>query len=351
MGHRRESRAQSLNSGPGRGWTLQFSGLETLEKARQHIQYHPSGDFGKGVNRNNQAGRGKVLTAKQLTSNGCSGPGFNYLLNQSLGQGFRLGWVTGCGRGKHHPSLQQFPRRRSGEKYLDPRGASPGEQGSRPRVSMAVETRVKPDNAFSIRSGQDQRKGLERLPPESLASIRHQSCRNQTTIRQKRKTPGCIASRPAAGAARGRASLASPGTSAAPGQPCHRVRSATQRPAAGLNHSTLRYNSRCHHQQCRASRPRPVARARSPAPPRRRLRNPQPPLARAAHTGAHPGHPATRGQGQPRPGRRRPSCTHPSPGVQNVLFSYGRCTALSVSTGAAMYLSNRGDVSADRNQG
>ena len=61
--------------------------------------------------------------------------------------------------------------------------------------------------------------------------------------------------------------------------------------------------------------------------------------------------PATSRQGQPRPGRRRPSCTHPSPGVQNVLFSYGRCTAVSVSTITAMYLSNRGDVSADRNQG
>ena len=37
----RESRARSQVNGPGRGWTLQVSGLETLEKARQHIQYHP----------------------------------------------------------------------------------------------------------------------------------------------------------------------------------------------------------------------------------------------------------------------------------------------------------------------
>ena len=36
---RRESRARSqANNAPGRGWTLQFSGLETLEKARQRIQ-------------------------------------------------------------------------------------------------------------------------------------------------------------------------------------------------------------------------------------------------------------------------------------------------------------------------
>ena len=45
MGHRRESRARSLADGPGRGWTLQFSGLETLEKARKRIQLfttHPA---------------------------------------------------------------------------------------------------------------------------------------------------------------------------------------------------------------------------------------------------------------------------------------------------------------------
>ena len=35
---RRESRARSQANGPGRGWTLQFSGLETLEKARQRSQ-------------------------------------------------------------------------------------------------------------------------------------------------------------------------------------------------------------------------------------------------------------------------------------------------------------------------
>ena len=44
--------------------------------------------------------------------------------------------ITGCGgRAENQPSLQQFPRGRSGEKYLDPRGAGPGEQGSRPQVS------------------------------------------------------------------------------------------------------------------------------------------------------------------------------------------------------------------------
>ena len=58
-------------------------------------------------------------------------------------------------------TLQQFPLGRSGEKYLDPRGAGPGEQGSRPRVSMAYETLVKPDNAFSIRPRPDPAQGLE----------------------------------------------------------------------------------------------------------------------------------------------------------------------------------------------
>ena len=38
MVRRRESRARSQANSPGRGWTLQFSGLETLEKARQRIQ-------------------------------------------------------------------------------------------------------------------------------------------------------------------------------------------------------------------------------------------------------------------------------------------------------------------------
>ena len=82
---------------------------------------------------------------------------------QSVGQGFHLGWVTGCGRRKHQPNLQQFPLGRSGEKYLDPRGAGPGEQGSRPRVSMAVGTLAKPDNAFSIRPRPDPAQGFGAL--------------------------------------------------------------------------------------------------------------------------------------------------------------------------------------------
>ena len=109
--------------------------------------------------------------------------------------------VTSCaGRGENQPFRQQFPHGRSGEKYLDPHGAGPGEQGSSPRVSVAVETLVKPDNAFSIRPGQRRRKGSGRLPAELLASIRHQSPINPAGIRQELETPGCIASRAATGA-------------------------------------------------------------------------------------------------------------------------------------------------------
>jgi hypothetical protein len=100
--------------------------------------------------------------------------------------------VTGCGgKAENKPSWQQFPRGRSGEKYLGPRGASPVEQRSCPRVSVVVETLVKPDNVFSIRPGQARRKGLERLPAESLASIRpgnsQESCNNQAGIRDARR--------------------------------------------------------------------------------------------------------------------------------------------------------------------
>ena len=52
-----------------------------------------------------------------------------------------------------------------------------------------------------------------------------------------------------------------------------------------------------------------------------------------------------------RPGGHRPG-PHPHiPRDAKSLFSHGRCTAVSVSTGASMYRFNRGDVSADRNQG
>ena len=76
-----------------------------------------------------------VLTAKVLpfvdqNLSAIPAPEYCTPFSQSLGSGF-----TGCGQGKRHPNLQQFPRRRSGEKYLNPRGAGPGEQGSRPQVS------------------------------------------------------------------------------------------------------------------------------------------------------------------------------------------------------------------------
>ncbi len=68
---------------------------------------------------------------------------------QSVGSGFRaLGWdavrsapctsvvrTTGRRRRIIHSACQQFPRGRSGERSLDPHGAGPGEQGSRPQVS------------------------------------------------------------------------------------------------------------------------------------------------------------------------------------------------------------------------
>ena len=52
-----------------------------------------------------------------------------------------------------------------------------------------METLVKPDNAFSIRSGQLRRKGLERLPPESLASIGQESDRNENGPYQRPPAP------------------------------------------------------------------------------------------------------------------------------------------------------------------
>ena len=70
-------------------------------------------------------------------------------VHQSVGKGFRaLGWdtvrsapctsvvrTTGRRRRIIHSACQQFPRGRSGERSLDPHGAGPGEQGSRPQVS------------------------------------------------------------------------------------------------------------------------------------------------------------------------------------------------------------------------
>ena len=127
--------------------------------------------------------------------------------------------ITGCGgRAENQPSWQQFPRGRPGEKYLDPRGAGPGEQGSRPRVSVAVETLVKPDNIFSIRPGLARRKGSGRLPPKSLASIRQETARNQARIRQELDTPGCIVSGAATSAALDRARCSGCQHSREPGQ-------------------------------------------------------------------------------------------------------------------------------------
>ena len=127
--------------------------------------------------------------------------------------------ITGCGgRAENQPSWQQFPRGRSGEKYLDPRGAGPGEQGSRPRVSVAVETLAKPDDVFSIRPGLARRKGSGRLPPKSLASIRQETARNQARIRQELETPGCIVSGAATSAALDRARCSGCQHSMEPGQ-------------------------------------------------------------------------------------------------------------------------------------
>jgi len=93
MVRRRESRARSRNNTPGRGWTLQFSGLETLEKARQRIQYRPVCRPGKGQKPNNRAIRGKVFTPESPIPNGRSGSGFSHLLDSVPGvQKFRA-WV------------------------------------------------------------------------------------------------------------------------------------------------------------------------------------------------------------------------------------------------------------------
>ena len=120
---------------------------------------------------------------------------------QSLGQRFRAwDWDTwakrtsasvvrgspAAGQGNFTRSWQQFPRGRSGEKRLDPRGAGPGEQGSRPRVSMAAETLEKPDNAFSIRPRHEPAQGFPGPPGhivcKRLAGIRLESQKNQAGI-------------------------------------------------------------------------------------------------------------------------------------------------------------------------
>ena len=109
-------------------------------------------------------------------------------MNHSVELVFRaLGWAPAEARGALRrvrgspaadegnvtPPWQQFPRGRSGEKSFDPRGAGPGDQGSRPQLSMAVETLEKPDNAFSIRPLRTAGKGIGGIPPTSLPSLGH----------------------------------------------------------------------------------------------------------------------------------------------------------------------------------
>ena len=200
---RRESRARSQANKPGRGWTLQFSGLETLEKARQRIQYRPACRLGEGAKRSNQAIRGQVLTLESHKPNGRSGSGASHLLVSVLGvrdtslEGLpskarpALPVVRGspaAGQGNFTRSWQQFPRGRSGERNLDPRGAGPGEQGSRPRVSVAVETLEKPDNTASIRPRDQPAQGFWAVPPTSFADGSQESDWNHTGIRREYRT-------------------------------------------------------------------------------------------------------------------------------------------------------------------
>ena len=211
---------------------------------------------------------------------------------------------------------------------------------------MAVETLVKPDNAFSIRPAQARRKGMERLPPESLASIR-----------QKWKTPGWSLPGPAPHRTTPspRHSLVSRRTSPAAGPALlPRSQVLTSAPAAGLNPATRRYQrslpasavsgipppSPC---SSPSASPTPGAPLQPPAPAKSSTRQ---------RPSRSPGNPATRGQ-RHHPGQDAtgPSRTHASPGVQNAPLKRGRCTAAGPLRGATMHRSNRGDVSAHRNQG
>ncbi len=90
--------------------------------------------------------------------------------------------LPAAGEGNVTPPWQQLPRGRSGEKSLDPHGASPGGQGSRPPGFSAVETLEKPDNAFSIRLRRDDDKSFGVVTPISLTSAGQETDKNGTGI-------------------------------------------------------------------------------------------------------------------------------------------------------------------------
>ncbi len=340
-------------NGPGRGWTLQVSGLETLEKARQHIQYHPSGAGGKWPWLSKRAALGKVLTPRRHTSHGRSGYGFNHLLNQSVGQGFRaLGWVTGCGRRAETPRLTALPSQALRGEETQSSRSRPGRTGITPPGFYGSGNLGKAGQRIQYPARSSPAQGFGRSTARiaciNPASITHQSGKNQAGKKEARlhRFPSRHRHRT--------------GSSRPPAFPCiswhigshlasfiTAFAGATQRPAAALNHSTLRYDSRCHHQPPQGSRPRPLAQTRPPALPWELHRNPQP-LRTAAHASTHQGYvgqPANPGQRQhPDHDATGPASTHSSPGVQNALFQRGRCIAATVSTSAAMYLSNRGCI-------
>ncbi len=96
------------------------------------------------------------------------------------------------------PRWQQFPRGRSGKRKLDPLEAGPGEQGSRPQVSMAEETLGKAKHHHQV-SGPDQAcaSGFRSICPKCI----HLSVNNLPRMRQQsdtiRKRPGADHPRPA----------------------------------------------------------------------------------------------------------------------------------------------------------
>ena len=144
--------------GPGTG-PSSFLGRKDWKKPEYIIQYPAPAALAQEAWRHSAQ-----IVHKNLSA--ASGPAFITSFFQLLGKEF-----TGCGPRKRPSVLQQLPRGRSGEKSFDPHGAGPGDQGSRPQLSLAVERLEKPDNALSIRPRRAPGKGFGAFPPTSLTTV------------------------------------------------------------------------------------------------------------------------------------------------------------------------------------
>ena len=134
--------------GPGTG-PSSFLGKKHWKKPDYAFQYPSPGGLAQGSCRHSAKVLAKCCLLLTKTLSAVLAPESSTSSIQSLGWGFHLGWgsvgsapcasmVRGspaAGRVSITPTRQQFPRGRSGERSLDPHGAGPGGQGSRPQVS------------------------------------------------------------------------------------------------------------------------------------------------------------------------------------------------------------------------